>query len=69
MRSKPKRSFATRLPPEHADLIEAAVEKSNVDTSEFLRQVVKYYIRRNPEDNPAFYPEGSVSKMLDELEK
>jgi predicted DNA-binding protein len=68
MGSKPKPSFATRLPAEHADLAEAAIDETDTTKADFLRRAVEYYIRRNPDRVSALYSDESVQGILRDLE-
>lgn len=67
MRSKPKRAFSTRLPAEYADLLEAAMDETNKNASEILRQAVRYYIRQNPDEIEALYSDDSIKLWIAEM--
>lgn len=67
MESDPKRAFSTRLPAEDADLLEAAIEETDDNSSEFLRRVVRYYLDKNPDRIEALYPEDSTERWLQEI--
>ena len=67
MESDPKRAFSTRLPAEDADRLEAAIEETDTNSSEFLRRVVQYYLRKNPDRIKALYPEDSTERWLQEI--
>lgn len=69
MRSKPTRPFATRLPAQQADRLDAAIEETSSSTSEFLRRAIDYYIRRNPDDISALYSDDFVLGILRDMEQ
>jgi len=62
----PTEAFATRLPAEQADQIEAAIKETETTRSDLLRRAVEYYIHRNPGDVAVFYSEGSINRLLAE---
>lgn len=64
MGSAPKRSFATRLPPEVARKLEAEIAQSEKNQSEYLRELIEEYLDQE-EESDSF---GSVEKMLEDLE-
>jgi len=68
MRSQPSKAFATRLPAQEAEQIEAAVDELDWSKSEFVRQAIRYYISQNPDAIPTLYPENSVNRLLAEME-
>jgi hypothetical protein len=67
MESDPKRAFSTRLPAEDADLLEAAIEETDTNTPEFLRRVVRYYLRKNPDRIEVLYPKDSIERWFAEI--
>lgn len=67
MESDPKRAFSTRLPAEDADLLEAAIEETDKNSSEFLRRVVRYYLLKNPDRIDALYRADSIERWLQEM--
>ena len=68
MRSQPSKAFATRLPAQEAEQIEAAVDELDWSKSEFVRQAIRYYISQNPDAIPTLYPDNSVNRLLAEME-
>lgn len=60
-------SVAGRVPIEQAELIEQAADKENVTKSDLVRRAVELYINRNPDDIPAFYPDGSLAAFVETL--
>lgn len=69
MRSKPTRPFATRLPAQQADLVDAAIEETESTQSDFLRRALEYYVRRNPDDIQALYPDDSALGIIRDMER
>lgn len=68
MRSRSSKAFATRLPAQEAEQVEAAIEETGWSKSDFVRQAIRYYVTRNPDDIPPLYPEHSVNRLLAEME-
>ena len=66
MPSEKSQAFATRLPADEAATIERAMAETDRSKAELLRRALRYYRKRNPDDIVAFYPEGSVGRMLAE---
>lgn len=66
MPDEKSQAFATRLPADEAATIEQALVETDRSKAELLRRALRYYRRRNPDDIAAFYPEGSVERMLAE---
>jgi predicted DNA-binding protein len=67
MGSNSKPAFATRLPAEHADLAEAAIDETDTTKADFLRRAVEYYIRRNPDHFSSLYSDESVHGIIRDL--
>lgn len=63
-----KRSFATRLPPESARLLEKEIAQSEKNQSEFLREILEGYIEEEIESGGELPPIGSVERILNDLE-
>lgn len=68
MRSHSSEAFATRLPAQEAEQIEAAIEDTGWSESDFVRYAIRYYVTRNPDDIPALYPDNSINRLLAEME-
>lgn len=68
MRARSSTAFATRLPAQEAEQVEAAIEETDWSKSEFVRQAIRYYVTQNPDAIPALYPEHSVNRFLAEIE-
>lgn len=68
MRSNPKRAYSTRLPPEQADQLDAAIEETDSNRSEFLRRVVEYYLEKNPDQLESLAPDELMERMIADLE-
>jgi hypothetical protein len=68
MRARSSEAFATRLPAQEAEQIEAAIEDTSWSKSDFVRHAIRYYVTRNPDDIPALYPDHSINRMLAEME-
>ena len=66
MPDEKSQAFATRLPADEAATIEQALVETDLSKAELLRRALRYYRRRNPDDIAAFYPEGSVERILAE---
>lgn len=66
---KPKRAFSTRLPAEHADLLEAAVEETDTNPSEILRRSVETYLEENPDRLKSLYPYNSIERWIATLDE
>ena len=64
MGTSPKRSFATRLPPEEARKLETEIAHSGKNQSQYLREIIEEYLDQEEESDPF----GSVEKMLEDLE-
>ena len=62
-------AFATRLPSEEARQLESIIEATGQSQSDVLRRAIRFYLDRNPDGVPALYPEGSVERMMAEMEE
>lgn len=62
-------AFATRLPPQLAVPLRAAIDETGAMKSAVLRSAVAHYVRRNPDGLRALAPKGSIDHMLAELEE
>jgi len=67
MGDRPTKAFATRLQYTEAEQIEAALEETGQSQSEFVRQAIRYYISKNPNEITVLYPENSVNRFMTEL--
>lgn len=67
MRSQPSTAFATRLPREEAQRIEAAIERTGQTRAEFVRAAIRDYLQRNPREIPELYPEESHARFIAEI--
>lgn len=68
MRSQPSKAFATRLQTTEAEQLEAALKETGQSQSEFVRQAIRYYVSKNPDEIAVLYPENSVSRFMANLE-
>lgn len=59
-------AFATRLRAEEAELIKEAVDQAGISRSELLAFGFRYYMDKNPDNIPAFRPEGQDLCYLEE---
>lgn len=65
MGTAPKRSFATRLPPNEARLLEKEIAQSEKNSSQYLREIIEEYLDEKDEESE---PAGFTDKMLKDLE-
>lgn len=68
MRDEPTEAFATRLPPELAGPLCAALDETGRSRADILRSAVACYVRRNPDGIRALSRDGSIDRMIAELE-
>lgn len=69
MESNPTSAFATRLPAQEAEQLEAAIEATDQTTAELLRRAIRFYMAENPDRIADLYPEGSANRFIAELEE
>ena len=67
MGDRPTKAFATRLQYTETEQIEAALEETGQSQSEFVRQAIRHYISKNPNEITVLYPENSVNRFMTEL--
>jgi len=58
---------AGRVPLEQAELLEQSVDEQDCTKAELVQRAVEYYIDRNPDEIPAFFPEDSLAAFAEEL--
>jgi len=58
---------AGRIPIGQAELLEQAAAEHDSTKAALVQRAVAFYIKRNPDEIPAFYPEGSVGAIMAEL--
>lgn len=68
MSDEPNEAFATRLPPELASRLRAALDETGMTRADILRSAVAYYLRRNPDGVEALAREGTVDHMIAQME-
>jgi predicted DNA-binding protein len=61
------KAFATRLPAAEVEQIEAALEETGQSKCGFVREAIRYYVSKNPDEIAALYPENSVGRFIAEL--
>lgn len=61
------KAFATRLPAAEVEQLEAALEETGQSKCEFVREAIRYYVSKNPDEIAALYPENSVGRFIAEL--
>jgi predicted DNA-binding protein len=64
MPTQNSKAFATRLPADEAERIEAAVEQTEQTKSAFIKRAVRYYVIKNPDDIAVLYPKHSIHRLL-----
>lgn len=68
MRHRTSKAFATRLPENEAEQLEAAIEETGRSKAEIVRRAIRYYTSKNPDRITTLSPENSVERILANLE-
>jgi predicted DNA-binding protein len=60
-------AFATRLPEEQAEQIEAILDRTGMTRSEYLRQAAEHYLETDPDNLRQDDPTASIESLMDEM--